>query len=166
MALMAAFGFAWAAAADRHASLREETVPRADPASPSIWLVDGFNVLHASLLGGRDRSDWWSRARRQEVLELAAQLASDGCARVCVVFDGSQAGDAESPPGVDQVFALSADEWIVRTLQASPEPGQVAVVTADRRLAGRAHSWGARVVAPRDFAARCRERGSATGASG
>jgi hypothetical protein len=54
----------------------------------SLWLVDGFNVLHAHLLQGRDRKDWWSAERRQLVIEQAERLAARG-ERVEVVFDGS-----------------------------------------------------------------------------
>ena len=43
----------------------EEDARVSPPDSPaSVWLIDGFNVLHAGVLGGRDRSEWWTEARR------------------------------------------------------------------------------------------------------
>jgi len=131
--------------------------PTPGDAPPALWLVDGFNVLHASLLGGRDRAEWWTEARRQEVLELVGSLESAG-GEVWVVFDGPRPAperDGEAS-GVKQVFAPSADEWLLRRVRDSQEPERVAVVTGDRRLAGRARHRGALVVSPGDFLARCR----------
>jgi hypothetical protein len=122
---------------------------------PELWLVDGFNVVQVALLGGRDREAWWSAERRQELLTRAAGLAASG-ARVEVVFDGARpAPDAESP-GPREVFAESADAWLLARVRAEPDPARVAVVTADRRLAGRVRHRGARVVGPAEFLRRCR----------
>ena len=30
------------------------------PEGPSVWLVDGFNVIQRALLGGREREEWWT----------------------------------------------------------------------------------------------------------
>jgi len=83
-----------------------------------------------------------------------------------VVFDGPSAGKVGSEPpepaseeGIPRprvVFAASADEWMLAALRAAPDPTRIAVVTADRQLADRARHRGARVVRPREFAARCR----------
>jgi hypothetical protein len=172
-----AFGLLWAAVESRAAF--ETRAPGGDrsysdavvapetrraPISPvpSIWLVDGFNVLHAGVLHGRDRADWWSAPRRAELLALAHRF-DDASVEIWVVFDGPR---AEVPPdpatigaepgGVREVFAPSADEWLVERVRSCPDPSQLAVVTADRRLAGRARHRGARVVAPREFLAHCR----------
>lgn len=125
--------------------------------SPETWLVDGFNVLHASLLGGRDREEWWTETHREEVLSLARSLTGSG-GEIWVVFDGQRPGAEESAEasGVRQVFAPSADEWLLRRVRESPAPGRVAVVTSDRRLASRARHRGALVVSPAEFLARCR----------
>ena len=121
--------------------------------APSLWLVDGFNVLCAGILGGRDRSGFWAEPGRREVLERAARF-DEPDARVVVVFDG--AGPAAEPDvGLPEtVFAPSADDWILQTLRDA-SPGRVTVVTGDRRLAGRARHRGAEVVTPRTFLARC-----------
>lgn len=120
-----------------------------------VWLVDGFNVLHAGVLGGRDRSSWWTRERREELLARAACF-DDPDAELWVVFDGPREPEESAPGRARPVFAPSADEWLVARVRESGEPARIAVVTADRRLAGRARQRGARVVSPGDFLARCR----------
>jgi predicted RNA-binding protein with PIN domain len=124
-----------------------------DPAAPAVWLVDGFNVLCAGVLRGRERSGFWSEASRQKLLARVARFA-DPRARIIVVFDGE--GPAPEPRAgePESVFASSADEWIVARLR-EPGAGRVAVVTADRQLAGRARHRGAEVVPPLRFLARC-----------
>jgi predicted RNA-binding protein with PIN domain len=125
------------------------------PEDPSVWLVDGFNVVQRTLLGGRERDEWWTERRRAELLERAARF-DDPTAEVWVVFDGSDA-ESEEPAACRprRVFAPSADDWLVARVRAAEDPGRIAVVTADRKLAGRARRRGARVVAPSEFLRRC-----------
>ncbi len=124
-----------------------------EPTAPAVWLVDGFNVLCAGVLRGRERSAFWSEESRQKLLERVARF-EDPSARIVVVFDGE--GPAPEPRSgePESVFASSADEWIVAHLRA-PGSGRVAVVTADRQLAGRARHRGAEIVSPLRFLARC-----------
>ena len=140
--------------------------PPASPATaaiPAIWLVDGFNVLHASVLAGRDRSRWWSESRRMELLCRIREFNDPG-AEIWVIFDGpgadlqSSTSPAVGSPhaSVQTVFAPSADDWLVSRVRAAPDPSRVAVVTGDRQVAGRARHWGAKVVTPGEFMARCR----------
>jgi predicted RNA-binding protein with PIN domain len=122
---------------------------------PSIWLVDGFNVVQRTLLGGRERDEWWTERRRAELLERAARF-DDNAAEIWVVFDGHGAERDESDaPGPHRVFAPSADDWLLARVRAAENPGRIAVVTADRRLAERARRRGARVVGPGEFLRRC-----------
>ena len=127
---------------------------RADrPAAPAVWLVDGFNVLCAGVLRGRERSAFWREESRRRLLERVSRF-EDRSARVIVVFDGEgPAGEARAGEP-ETVFASSADEWIVARLR-EPGPERVAVVTADRQLAGRARHRGAEVIPPLRFLARC-----------
>ena len=153
-------GLTWAAAESGLRRRDEVCAPIAYAASPmacdepTIWLVDGYNVLHAAVLGGRDRSEWWSASRRRELLERVSGFAAD--AEVWIVFDGpDDLGAAAEPLGSRCVFATSADDWLVDRVGRAEDPSAIAVVTADRKVAGRARSRGARVVSPRDFLARC-----------
>jgi predicted RNA-binding protein with PIN domain len=130
-------------------------------AAPAItlWIVDGFNVLHAHLLRGRDRRAWWSEERRKLVIDEAVKLAARG-ERVWVVFDGARpAGEIESPEDalLRVVFAKDADEFLLKAMRAAEDPGGVAVVTGDRPVKDRARRWGAQVFSPRAWLERCRE---------
>jgi predicted RNA-binding protein with PIN domain len=129
--------------------------PASDPDEPRVWLVDGFNLMHAAVLRGRDRREWWRAEARERVVELVRRLDAPG-AEVIVVFDGRRPPDEpERPDGPRVVFAASADEWLIRAVREAPDPSQVAVVTADRQLAERARHRGARVVGPIAFRQRC-----------
>ncbi len=55
--------------------------------SASVWLVDGFNVLHAGVLKGRDRREWWTAPVRERLLALAAGF-DDPTAELWIAFDG------------------------------------------------------------------------------
>jgi predicted RNA-binding protein with PIN domain len=128
-----------------------------------LWLLDGYNVLHAGILGGRDRSQWWTESRRRELLERAAHF--DARAEVWIVFDGPEdpadasVGDESSDPdpetGPRCVFAPSADDWLVEQVRRADRPERITVVTADRRVAGRVRGRGAQVASPGAFLARC-----------
>ncbi len=130
---------------------------------PTLWLVDGFNVLHSGVLQGPDRQNWWTGPMRARLLARAERF-DDPDAELWVVFDGPRAEDRElkgreyddeTTGRVRTVFAPSADAWLVSRVQAAAQPAAVAVVTADRQVAGRARHRGARVVSPREFLARC-----------
>jgi predicted RNA-binding protein with PIN domain len=161
MAIFAGGGFAWAAG-ERWSSHPPPAYPRPSvenpQGEPSIWLLDGFNVLHAGLLGGRDRAEWWTEPRRSELLARAGRF-DDPRAEVWVVFDGprpepeSEAdGRARQPR---RVFSASADEWLLAQVRAAKQPGHIAVVTSDRKLADRVRHRGAQVVSPQEFLDRC-----------
>jgi predicted RNA-binding protein with PIN domain len=127
-----------------------------DPECLRLWLVDGFNVLHVGVLRGRDRSDWWKRERREELLARAERFQSEHReADVLVVFDGAHPPETPHEGEVSVVFAPSADDWLVSTVREAERAESIAVVTADRRLADRVRRRGATVVAPRSFIARC-----------
>jgi predicted RNA-binding protein with PIN domain len=121
---------------------------------PRVWLVDGYNVLNVGLLAGRVREGWWTRPFRDELLGRAEGFEQDE-AEIWVVFDGARPPGAERAGRVRSVFAPSADEWLLAEIRER-DPAQVALVTADRRLAARARSRGVEVIAPAAFLARCR----------
>ncbi|HEM45453.1 MAG TPA: hypothetical protein ENO23_00240, partial [Alphaproteobacteria bacterium] len=122
------------------------------------WLVDGYNVIQVTLLGGADRTGWWRRDARERLLDRVRWGAGE-LGPVWVVFDGPDPGP---PPDDDAtlhvVFAPSADEWILR--RARTDPARAVVVTADRRLAARCRRAGARIVPPGEFVTACRTEGT------
>jgi hypothetical protein len=159
----AGFGFAWAGLERRDAALSDYPPPamEATPSAPSLWLVDGFNVLHAGVLRGRDRAQWWTEPRREQLVALAERF-DDPDAEIWIVFDGSgpDGSGPQAPAGaptgrVRRIFAPSADDWLLAKVRSSAEPACLAVVTADRAVAGRARHRGAQVVSPRGFLSRC-----------
>jgi predicted RNA-binding protein with PIN domain len=166
-AAFVAFGLGWAAvfslynvgAFVPHHVGRAEGVGEmgaAEVKRPAIWLVDGFNVLHAGVLRGRERGQWWREAGRAQLLELARSF-DDPEAEVWIVFDGPrEAPSTPATPRLRVVFAPSADEWLLRHLRSAPDPSQLGVVTGDRRLAIRSRRRGAHVIMPREFLDRCR----------
>lgn len=140
-------------------------------ASPTrTILVDGFNVLHAVLLG-KERAGWWRQALRERLLERV-RAWDGGPDEIWVAFDGSRpaesvwaepvarssdrnAGSDRHGPIVHQLFVESADDWIVRRARRAERPDRVLVVSADRKVAGRARSAGCEVLTPRAFMTRC-----------
>lgn len=160
MAAFVAFGAGARALASDAGSPPYPPVPMAEPANPSeapeTWLIDGFNLMHAAVLKGRDRRDWWRAEARERVLALVRRLeAAD--AEVVVVFDGRRPADEPEAagPGPRVVFAASADDYLIRAVRSAPDPGRVTLVTADRQLADRARHRGARVIGPVAFRERC-----------
>jgi len=137
--------------------------PAPEP-SPRIWLVDGYNVLHAGVLRGRDRREWWSAAVQQRLVDVAESF-DDARAEIWVVFDDARPGrsercrEPEPPCRVRIAYAPSADDWLVKRVRRAERPAELAVVTGDRQVQGRSRHRGAHVVSPLAFLARCtRER--------
>jgi len=161
-----AFGLAWAMLAsleNRVPSPQDpaETGPEVRPGSPApqLWLLDGYNVLHAGVLRGRDRRGWWTVSVQSRLVAIA-ETFDDPAAQIVVVFDGARpaAPQAAKPPPLSRVrlvYAPSADDWMVTHVRGSEAPGHITVVTADRQVQGRARHGGANVVSPLAFLARC-----------
>ena len=171
---------------------------------PRTILVDGFNVLHAVLLG-KDRADgWWRRKHRERLLERLCEWRG-GPDQIWVAFDGTRPAEsvwaepvativppptfcsstdspADSPtesqaegqmesqnggqaaramlgapqgPTIHTVFVESADDWIVRRARKAEDPRRVIVVSADRKVAGRARSAGCEILTPWTFMGGC-----------
>ncbi|MBK7949976.1 MAG: NYN domain-containing protein [Deltaproteobacteria bacterium] len=131
-------------------------------------LVDGFNVLHTVLLAGARDSAWWGRAARERLLERVAGwpvaeddlwVAFDGMqpawSVLAIAFAGASAGGRARGPIIHSLFVDSADDWIVRRARRAEAPERTVVVSADRKVAGRARSAGCLVWTPWDFIAGC-----------
>jgi hypothetical protein len=130
-----------------------------------MLLVDGFNVLHTVLLAGERDSIWWGRDAREKLLARVCAWP-DARDEIWVAFDGSQpawsvvavpaarAAGGQGPM-VHSVFVESADDWIVRRARRALPSSRAIVVSADRKVAGRARSAGCEVWSPWAFVAGC-----------
>lgn len=164
----------------------------ADPSQASrVILVDGFNVLHAVLLGKDRTHGWWRRVHRERLLERLCDWRG-GPDQIWVAFDGTRPSESvwaepvavvrsnrwgkpepsqepaqggvqgmEAPvrehmaPTIHIVFVESADDWIVRRARKAEEPERMIVVSADRKVAGRARSAGCEILTPWTFMGHC-----------
>lgn len=134
-----------------------------------VILVDGFNVLHAVLLGS-EREGWWRREVRERLLERLGLWRESGD-QIWVAFDGAcpswsvwaepvaqMLGVPAGGPLLHCVFVESADDWIVRRARRAPDPARTIVVSADRKVVGRARGAGCEIWTPWAFMARCPSR--------
>ncbi len=138
------------------------------PMSP-LYLIDGYNFLHAVVLKGRERAAWWSPENRARAVACIAELVAGEGAETWVVFDrrgavevegeghreaGSLGGhsDIEVRNGVEVHHAPDADDYIVTRCAELSTRREVIVVSADRSLVDRARYRGARALSPWAFA--------------
>ena len=115
------------------------------------WIVDGMNVIGS-------RPDGWWKDRGRAMVTLVERLdrwASGQADAVTVVFerppktaiDSSVVEVAHAP----RAAANSADDEIVRMVQADARPHEIRVVTSDRTLINRVRSLGASVFPAESF---------------
>lgn len=109
------------------------------------WIVDAMNVIGS-------RPDGWWKDRRQAMVRLVKRLelwASSDDRHVTVVFERPM-----SPPIASSVIEIahapraapnSADDEIVRLVEADLAPQHLTVVTSDGALADRVRRAGASV---------------------
>lgn len=109
------------------------------------WIVDGMNVI------GSKPDGWWKdrRGAMAGLVERLDRWASAEGHRVTVVFEGPTASTIESAvvevAHAPRATANSADDEIVRLVQADSRPGEITVVTSDGGLAARVRAAGALV---------------------
>ncbi len=109
------------------------------------WLVDGMNVI------GTRPDAWWKdrHAAMVRLVDLLERWVAGSGEDVTVVFEQPPSPPITSPvvevAHAPRPRANSADDEIVRRLNADPDPEQVRVVTSDRWLADRARVAGATV---------------------
>jgi len=115
------------------------------------WIVDAMNVIGS-------RPDGWWKNRSRAMAALVEQLdrwAPTQSLPVTVVFERPM-----SPPIVSSVIEIanapraapnSADDEIVRLIEADDRPHEVTVVTSDSTLADRVRSAGASVYPAASF---------------
>ena len=74
--------------------------PSAGSAKPSplpnvdVWLVDGFNALHAVVLGGEDRGRFWEGSHRDRLIRRLACGVESGTSidKSGIKYDMSMSG--------------------------------------------------------------------------
>ncbi len=131
------------------ASAEREAIPLC-----GVWLLDGYNVLHASL-GGQERTEWWKAPQRERIVERVSKLPAH-FDQMWIVFDGDRPmPEPTEPTRVRCVFARSADEWIRAAIRDAQSPHEIGVVSGDRQVCDRARGRGAKVVSPRTFLRHC-----------
>ncbi len=124
---------------------------------PMALLIDGHNLI--GILPGIDLADRDDEV--QLVHRLQAYHGASGKSMIVFFDSGDMPGTAGNPsvPGVAVRFARrpqTADDLILAFLRKSRQPGQHAVVTNDRELAGLARQLGASVLAASQFAEQLR----------
>ena len=154
---------------DRAGAAEIEAMIEAEFARQSgrVILVDGFNVLHATLLGKEREEGWWGRASRERLLRRISAWPS-GPDEIWVAFDGTQpAWSVRAEPIaipettrsktaiVHSVFVESADDWIVRRARRTSRPESTIVVSGDHKVTGRARSAGCEIWTPWTLISRC-----------
>jgi predicted RNA-binding protein with PIN domain len=109
------------------------------------WIVDGMNVI------GTRPDGWWKdrRGAMAGLVEVLERWAVAGGHRVTVVFEGPTTPPIESAvvevAHAPRAHANSADDEIVRLVEADSRPGEITVVTSDGGLAARVRDAGALV---------------------
>ena len=108
-----------------------------------LWLIDGYNLMHAA--GAIDRQEirreLFQRKRRRFLSELAEALGPKRCQETTVVLDASTP-PADFPleavhQGLNLIFALgdeNADARIETLIAAHSAPKSLTVVSSDRRI--------------------------------
>jgi predicted RNA-binding protein with PIN domain len=125
--------------------------------SSLVYIVDGYNVLHA-LFRGADKDEIF--ARRDWLADRLASFVAVQGARAVLVFDGSGPRSTSSQPikgaPVEVVFAggrFTADTLIARRIAGRPADVQVVVVSADQEVQRTASRAGVSRMTPRELAA-------------
>lgn len=115
------------------------------------WIVDGMNVI-----GSRPDGWWKDRGRAMATLvERLDRWASAQGDDVTVVFERPPSTEITSSVVVvahaPKAAANSADDEIVRLIQADGRPHDIRVVTADKALTDRVRGLGASVYPAESF---------------
>lgn len=126
-----------------------------------ILIIDGFNVLHAVVLVGRDRAGWWQPAAQRRLVERVEQLPPS-YPTIWIVFDrrpstsdvpreGIPEEVTSNDPRLRIAYAPSADDWIVHEVERLAPHHTVTVVTADRPLRDRVWRVGGSLLSPQSL---------------
>ena len=127
--------------------------------SGTLYIVDGYNVLHA-LFRGAEKEEIF--ARRDWLADRLASFAALRGARIILVFDGSGPRSTSSEPikgaPVEVVFAgghFTADTLIARRIAGQPADVAVVVVSADQEVQRTASRAGVSRMTPPNWPRSC-----------
>jgi predicted RNA-binding protein with PIN domain len=131
--------------------------------SGTLYIVDGYNVLHA-LFRGAEKEEIF--ARRDWLADRLASFVALRGARAVLVFDSSGPQSTSSEPikgaPVEVVFAggrFTADTLIARRIAGQPADVQVVVVSADQEVQRTASRAGVSRMTPVELGAELRGEG-------
>src|SRR5215203_559351 len=120
----------------------------------SLLLIDGFNVLHAGILTGRDRANWWRAAMQRRLVDRVERYASAEHPELWIIFDRRPNAQTEyedvtsNSPRISVFYAPSADDWLVSQVETWTSQRTITVVTADRLLRERVRRAGGTLSSP------------------
>jgi predicted RNA-binding protein with PIN domain len=126
-----------------------------------LLIIDGFNVLHAGILTGRDRANWWHASMQRRLVERVESCTAPAYADIWIIFDRRADTQAEvedvtsHDPRISIFYAPSADDWIVAQVGELTGQRAITVVTADRLLRERVRQVGGTLCSPTQFLATC-----------
>lgn len=126
-----------------------------------LLIVDGFNVLHAGVLSGRDRAEWWKETAQRRLVNRVEQFSDVDDAEVWIIFDrrtdqeGRATNVVSSDPRISIAYAPSADDWIVEQVAKRASSRRITVVTGDRPLRERVRRAGGSPLSPLQFLTAC-----------
>ncbi|MBM4012341.1 MAG: NYN domain-containing protein [Planctomycetota bacterium] len=133
-------------------------------------IVDGYNLLHASGVFGRERGSRGFEQSRTALLDMLVDLLGERAGDAIVVFDAAEAPDGLparlSHGGLRVWFAREypdADSLIEELVEDDHAPAHLVVVSSDRRLQAAARRRRAKAVSCEQWLADAREARRARG---
>ncbi|MGO8903193.1 MAG: NYN domain-containing protein [Isosphaeraceae bacterium] len=125
-----------------------------------LWLIDGYNLMHAAGVLGSDliSREAFRRKRRRFLNTIADAMGAERAHETTVVFDASTPPSdfplESSYKGMTLIFALedeSADARIERLIAAHSAPKSLTVVSSDRQIRQAATRRRARTLSADEF---------------
>ena len=128
-------------------------------------IIDGYNLLHASGVFGKDRGPRGFEQSRIALLDLLLDLLGDEARQTIVVFDAARAPDGlpgRCTHGPIRVWYAreypDADSLIEELVEHDTAPHALVVVSSDRRLQAAARRRRADAIGSDEWLAERRER--------
>ncbi len=131
---------------------------------PSIYYIDGYNVIHhSSLLQPLAKQSF--ETAREALIEKVARFCAATGAPAKIVFDGrgrrtEPSPPSQSTPGLEVLYSpghKTADALIERIVYTAADRRSIIVVSGDRGIRTLCRSLGALVMEPDNFLSTIRE---------